>query len=120
MASMQLDAENQIDFNSFRYEMDLWIKDMNSRMTEFGEFPGMLQENIYNTEHNYELINEMKTEVEQMRNQLQTLKMTQLLIIKKVFREDFETAAQNKDFMANLELALSSEEMDVQSDNEDV
>lgn len=118
---MKQDVEVQQDeFTQFKFNMDLWVKDMSGRMSEFSAFPAMLQENIYNTEHNYELVNEMKTEVEQMRNQLQTLKMTQLMIIKKVFREDFENAAQNKEFMANLELSLAAEEMQTQPDTEDM
>ncbi|MFH1316743.1 MAG: hypothetical protein ABII01_04440 [Candidatus Woesearchaeota archaeon] len=86
----------------FKYNIDLWIKDINSKITDITDYPQILQDNIDNIEHNYELINELKSDINGFKKDIQKLKMTQLLIIKKLFREDFENASKNKEFMAKI------------------
>jgi hypothetical protein len=87
----------------FKENVDEWIKTINGRFDEFGELPIVLQEQTSNIEHNYELTKELQKENEALRKEIQTLKMTQLLIIKKVFNEDFKEAAKNKEFMKKVQ-----------------
>jgi hypothetical protein len=93
--------QNEID--SFKFSMDLWVKDINSKLMELSAYPQVFQQNIDNIEHNYELLKQMREENEELKKQIQVMKVTQLLIIKKLFREDFENLAKNPEMLASIQ-----------------
>ena len=58
-----------------------------------------LEEYQGNTNHNYELILEVRERIDDVREQIQTIKLTQLMIIKKVFAEELSLEGKNKNFL---------------------
>jgi archaellum component FlaC len=71
------------EFKDFKENMDWWVKDITSNFNRFRPLPGIVSENIDNIQHNYELIFELKAEVEDLRKEIESLKLIQLLSIKK-------------------------------------
>ena len=62
--------------------MDDWVKDMNSKVSGLHELPQSVLENTDNIQHNYELIQEMRREVDDLKEEIKMLKMMQLLVLK--------------------------------------
>ena len=92
----------QAEWETFKGNMDMWVKDFNCKLNDLAEYPQIFQQNMDNTEHNYELIHELRNECEDLKKQIQTMKITQLLMIKKLFREDFDNVSQNPQLMEKL------------------
>lgn len=73
----------QQEFKNFKENMDSWVKDITSDFSKFRPLPGIVSENLDNIQHNYELIFELKAEIEDLRKELESLKLIQLLSLKK-------------------------------------
>lgn len=72
----------QVDLNEFKTNVDAWVKQIRHEFSEFQKYPTLIEENIGNTQHNYELIQELKDEVESLKHELQTLRLIQLATLK--------------------------------------
>lgn len=66
----------------FKENVDAWIKQIRSEFTEFSHLPGVVNESVDNIQHNYELIYELKDEIEELKQELNALKLVQLVSIK--------------------------------------
>ncbi len=75
------------DFFVFRENVDAWIKDFNSKMQLLQGMNGVVEENIDNTNHNYELIQKMRRQIEALENEVKTMKLMQLLSLKRTINE---------------------------------
>ena len=67
----------------FKVEVDEWIKKLNKDVTDIPDMKKCLLETIDNTQHNYELIYELKDEIEDLKQELNALKLIQILSLKK-------------------------------------
>ena len=67
----------------FEDNVDAWIRQINSKFSEFSYLPKIVEENIDNTQHNYELIYGLKEEIEKLKKDINALKLIQILILKK-------------------------------------
>ncbi len=72
-----------VDNKMFRENVDSWIKDLRSKMADFDDLPNIVSENIDNTQHNYELIYELKQEVEELKHELHMMRLVQTMMLKK-------------------------------------
>ena len=88
--------------SDFKTNIDSWIKDFNSRVTDMEEVADCFDEFKGNINHNYEISLDHKEKIDDLKQQIQTLKLTQLMIIKKVFAEDLALAGKNKDFLKKI------------------
>lgn len=77
----------QNDFYVFKENVDSWIKDFNSKMTKMRALADTVAENVDNTNHNYEMIREMKKQLDALQQEVKTMKLMQLLAIKKSIAE---------------------------------
>jgi hypothetical protein len=73
----------QDDFYVFKENVDSWIKDFNGQMTKMRMLTDTVAENIDNTNHNYEMLQEMKKQMDALQQEVKTIKLMQLLAIKK-------------------------------------
>ena len=96
------DTMNKQELVAFKENVDGWIKDINAKFQEIKDIPDAFGESLDNINHNYELIHEVRQSVEQLQNQIQTLKLTQLIMIKKLFKEDLANASKDKRFIEKL------------------
>lgn len=70
------------DFESFRENVDSWIKQIRREFTEFGEIPSVVNENSENIQHNYELIYQMRDQLEELKQEINALKLIQIISLK--------------------------------------
>ena len=103
--------ETEQAFQEFRANVDAWIKDFNVRVNDVETFSESFEEMQGNTNHNYELILDSREKIDDLKQQIQTMKLTQLLIIKKVFAEELSLDGKNKHFLKKL---LEQEEKKVE------
>jgi hypothetical protein len=74
-------------FSSFMQNVDLWIKDFNHQMNDVGVMAEAVDENISNTNHNYEVLQKMQKQMESLQQEVKTMKLMQLLVLKKAVKE---------------------------------
>ena len=67
----------------FTDNVDAWIKQIRREFADFSDIPGVVNENTDNIQHNYELIYELKDEVEELKQEINALKLIQIVSLKK-------------------------------------
>ena len=87
------------EFETFRENVDSWIKQIRREFTEFSELPSILNENTDNIQHNYELIYELKDEIEELKQEINALKLIQIISLKQKMNQKAESEI-NKDIGA--------------------
>ena len=80
----------------FRENVDSWIKQIRREFSEFAEVPNILYENSDNIQHNYELIYELKDEIEELKQEINALKLIQIISLKQKTSQRIENEI-NKD-----------------------
>ena len=71
------------ELKNFTDNVDAWIKQIRKEFTKISDLPGVVTENIDNTQHNYELIYELKDEIEELKQEINALKLIQIISLKK-------------------------------------
>lgn len=66
----------------FRDNVDSWIKQIRREFSDFSELPGIVNENADNIQHNYELIYELKDQIEELKQEINALKLIQIISLK--------------------------------------
>ena len=74
---MEQEVKNFID------NVDAWIKQIRREFANFSDIPGVVNENTDNIQHNYELIYELKDEIEELKQEINALKLIQIVSLKK-------------------------------------
>ncbi len=59
--------------------IDAWIKQIRFEFSNITDTSNVVEENVNNIQHNYELIYDLKNEIEGMRGEIKALKLMQLL-----------------------------------------
>lgn len=80
------------DIQSFKENIDAWVKQIRGEVSQFQEIPYILEENVDNTQHNYELIKEMKNEIEELKHEINALKIIQIATLKSQMKKRAITA----------------------------
>ena len=73
---MEPEVKNFID------NVDSWIKQIRREFTSFSDLPNIVGENTDNTQHNYELIYELKDQVEELKQEINAIKIIQIISLK--------------------------------------
>ena len=81
----------------FRENVDSWIKQIRREFSDFSSLPGMVNENADNIQHNYELIYELKDEIEDLKQELNALKLIQIISLKQKAGQKFEGSISSND-----------------------
>ena len=77
-----------IQFKKYVGNMDGWVKSINKRMSAVDSVGAVAGENADNIQHNYELIYEMKDQIEEMKQEINALKLIQIISLKKTTQEE--------------------------------
>ena len=67
----------------FTDNVDAWIKQIRREFANFSDIPAVVGENTDNIQHNYELIYELKDEIEELKQEINALKLIQIVSLKK-------------------------------------
>ena len=78
----------------FRDNVDSWIKQIRREFTNFSELPSVVNENTDNIQHNYELIYELKDEIEELKQEINALKLIQIISLKQKANQKAEEQTQ--------------------------
>lgn len=66
---------------SFKKNVDAWIKKINSELSESRQFTSILKETAMNTDHNYELIKELRRHVIQLEEKMDFIEKSLILLM---------------------------------------
>ena len=66
----------------FRDNVDSWIKQIRREFSDFSELPSIVTENADSIQHNYELIYELKDQIEELKQEISALKLIQIISLK--------------------------------------
>ena len=71
-----------IDLKNYIENFDAWIKEIRKELNNFQNISVVVSENTDNIQHNYELIYELKDEIEELKQEINTLKLIQIITLK--------------------------------------
>jgi hypothetical protein len=72
----------ETETKNFMDNVDSWIKQIRSEFNQITDVSSIVEENVDNVQHNYELIYELKGQVDSLKAELKALKLMQLLQLK--------------------------------------
>ena len=82
------------DLEVFKNNVDSWIKQIRREFAEFSDLPPLVSENADNIQHNYELIYELKDEIEELKQEINALKLIQIISLKQKMNQKVEEQPQ--------------------------
>lgn len=74
----------------FKENVDSWIKQIRREFSEFSDIPAAVEENTDNIQHNYELIYELKDEIEELKQEINALKLIQIVSLRSKLKDAAE------------------------------
>ena len=72
----------ETETKNFMENVDSWIKQIRSEFNQITDVSGIVEENVNNVQHNYELIYELKEDMDNLKAEIKALKLMQLLQLK--------------------------------------
>lgn len=78
------------ELKAFTDNVDAWVKQIRKEFTDFADIPPIVSENTDNIQHNYELIYELKDQVEELKHEINALKLIQIISLKKGKQEQYK------------------------------
>ena len=78
----------------FRDNVDSWVKQIRREFSDFSELPSVVNEHSDNIQHNYELIYELKDQIEELKQEINALKLIQIISLKQKNAAKAEEQAQ--------------------------
>lgn len=70
------------DVQVFKDNIDAWVKQIRREVGELAELPILVKDNEDNIQHNYELIYELKDQIEELKQEINALKLIQIISLK--------------------------------------
>ena len=77
----------QQEVQNFIENVDSWIKQIRKEFSQFQDIPNIVNENVENTQHNYELIYELKDQIDELKQEINALKLIQIISLKKSIQQ---------------------------------
>ena len=72
----------ETETKNFMDNVDSWIKQIRCEFGQITDVSSIVEENVDNVQHNYELIYELKEQVDELKAEIKALKLMQLLQLK--------------------------------------
>jgi len=70
------------DLEKFKTDVDAWVKELRSEVLKTKEFNEILEENVDNTQHNYELVKSLQAELEDLKQEVRLLKIANIALLR--------------------------------------
>ena len=93
MANTELISD---DFQAFRANMDGWVKAFSIKMDKVATLPQQIEENANNVNHNYEITMDLIKDIKKLKDELRTIKLMQLFIIKNSMNPELAKKLENE------------------------
>ncbi|HLC65480.1 MAG TPA: hypothetical protein VJI46_05160 [Candidatus Nanoarchaeia archaeon] len=71
------------DFSNFKENVDAWIKQVRHEVTEVKSYSRAVEENSCNIQHNYELVHDLRRELQELRQEMNALKLLHVMSIRR-------------------------------------
>ena len=84
------------DCEILKENVDSHIKELKRRISDLEELPSIAKENTENIQHNYELIYELKDEIENLKQEINGLKLIQIISLKQRTNQPLTKAEHQK------------------------
>ena len=78
---------SDLTIEDLKNNFDNWVKEMHSKVTDLEDIPQATLENTDNIQHNYELATELRSEVDELKQEIKLLKLMQLVALKEKKKE---------------------------------
>ena len=75
-----MDAETK----DFKENVDAWIKQIRGEVKDVSDMSSIVEESIGNIQHNYELIHELRDEIEMLKQEINAIKIIEIINLKKM------------------------------------
>jgi len=75
------------EVKNFIGNVDAWIKQIRKEFSDFSDIPALVTENADNVQHNYELIYELKDQIEELKQEVNSLKLIQVISLNNAKQE---------------------------------
>ena len=75
--------KEKIDITEFKENVDEWIKQIRTEFSQFKHLPRVVDDGLENIQHNYELVRELRQEIEDLKQELRLMKAMQFALLKK-------------------------------------
>jgi len=75
---------------TFKDNVDSWVKQIRREFSEFSDVPVLVDENTDNIQHNYELIYDLKDQIEELKQEINALKLIQIISLKQKVNQKTE------------------------------
>ena len=66
----------------FKTDVDAWVKELRSEILKTKGFNEVLEENVDNTQHNYELAKTLEADIEDLKQEVRLLKMANIALLR--------------------------------------
>lgn len=74
------------ELQAFKMNMDSWVKFFNTKLREVTAISSQVKESADNANHNYELIKEIREEMDDMREEIKAIKLIQIMMLQRQVR----------------------------------
>ena len=75
-----MDAETK----DFKENVDAWVKQIRGEIKDVSDMSSIVEESIGNIQHNYELIHELRDEIERLKEEVNAIKIIEIINLKKM------------------------------------
>lgn len=76
------DEASTMNNEVLRDNVDAWIKQIRREYTELADLPKIVEEHAENIQHNYELIYELRDDIDELKQEMKALKLIQIIALK--------------------------------------
>lgn len=85
-------------FKRYIFNLDGWVKDINQKINILKSIEKELDDTDDNVQHNYELIYELKDQIEELKQEINALKLIQIISLKRerILKEHDKEVSINK------------------------
>ncbi|MAH51179.1 hypothetical protein CMI37_35505 [Candidatus Pacearchaeota archaeon] len=81
-----MDEETKV----FKENVDAWVKQIRREFAELTNLPEIVEENASNIQHNYELIYELRDQIEDLKQEINALKLIQIISLRQEQKEKLQ------------------------------
>lgn len=74
------------ELQAFKMNMDSWVKFFNTKLREVTAISSQVKESADNANHNYELIKEIREEMDDLKEEMRALKLIQMMMLQRQVR----------------------------------
>lgn len=76
------------EIDALKENVDSHIKELKRKISELEDLPQIVNENVDKIQHNYELIYDLKDDIEKIKQEINALKLIQIISLKQKIQKE--------------------------------